>query len=45
MGDEGLLGEAGLLGDSSFNGFKGPSCCIGLAALLGLFTDSGELGG
>ena len=28
-----------------FNGDRGPNCCIGLAALMGLFTDRGELGG
>ena len=44
MGDDGLLGEAGLLGDSMFSGDTGPSCCCGDAALLGLFTDRGELG-
>ena len=44
MGDDGLLGEAGLLGLASFSGDSGPNCCCGDAALLGLFTDRGELG-
>ena len=39
------MGEAGLFGDNSFSGLSGPSCCIGLAGLLGLLLESGELGG
>ena len=40
-----MLGDEGLLGLASFHGDSGPSCCIGLAGLLGLLTDKGEFGG